>query len=208
MRSHPAVSHSTNPASNLDGPRRSLARTLFEQVCRLRRSGHELRRQSGLYRTCEHIDSGCPRGIGPDAIAERRKPSSSSTRRSDSTTSPSFWRRPPTGRTSSPPSPTSGRRCLDRDCPAALPDVLRLVTTNTATPASACTFPPTPTSAPPTPSATNAPACSPPPSPPTPNGSSANHPNHQRCQPAPGSTHPTTARRPRSKSCSTVPHSG
>jgi len=78
----------------------------------------------------------------------------------------------------------------------------------TATPASACTFPPTSTTAPPTPSATNAPACSPQPSPPTPNGSSADHPSHQRYRPAPGSTHPPTARRPLNRSCSTVPHSG
>jgi putative transposase len=81
-------------------------------------------------------------------------------------------------------------------------------TTNTATPAWACTFPPTSTTAPPTPSATNALACSPQPSPPTPNGSSASHPNHQHCRPAPRSTHPTTARKPLSKTRSTVPHSG
>jgi len=90
----------------------------------------------------------------------------------------------------------------------ALDTITRTSTTTTATPASACTFPPTSTTAPLTPFATNAPACSPQPLPPTPNGSSANHPNHQRCRPAPPSTHPPTARKPLSKFCSTVPHSG
>ena len=39
----------------------------------------------------------------------------------------------------------------------------------------------------------------PPPTPPTPNGSSASRPSHRNCPPAPGSTHPTTPRRPLSK---------
>jgi putative transposase len=42
----------------------------------------------------------------------------------------------------------------------------------------------------------------------TPNDSSASHPARQRYPPAPGSTHPATARRPLSKSSTTVPQRG
>jgi putative transposase len=42
----------------------------------------------------------------------------------------------------------------------------------------------------------------------TPNGSPANRHSHHSCPPAPGSTHPTSQRRPLSKCRSTVPHSG
>jgi len=75
----------------------------------------------------------------------------------------------------------------------------RGTTTSTATPDWAYTFPPMSTTAPPPPSATSGRPYSPRRSTSTPNGSSASHPSRQRCQPAPGSTHPTTQRRPLSK---------
>ncbi len=81
-------------------------------------------------------------------------------------------------------------------------------TTNIGTAPWAYTLPPTCTTAPPPQSANNAAPCSPLPTTPTPSASSANRPNHPRCQPAHGLTHPTRKTLPLSKYRSTVPHSG
>lgn len=82
------------------------------------------------------------------------------------------------------------------------------ITTNIATAAWACTPPPMSTTAPPPQSAPNAASCSPPPTTPTPNDSSANHPNHPPYRPARGSTRPNRKTPPLSNYHSTVPHSG
>jgi integrase-like protein len=82
------------------------------------------------------------------------------------------------------------------------------ITTTIGTAAWACTPLPISITAPPPPSAPNAPPCSPPPTTPTPNGLSASHPSHQPCPPARGSIHPTRKTLPLSNYCSTVPHPG
>ena len=82
------------------------------------------------------------------------------------------------------------------------------ITTIITTAGWVCTLPPTSTTAPPRPSVTSAPPCSPTHTGRTPNGSSASRQSRHTCPPARGSTHPTIQRRPLSKYRSTVPHSG